>query len=79
MEVDGRILEGDHYTTTQTVKGGVDLSLMLLISISVLFTVVVALVVGFCVWKKRNPAYLQVVRMEDGSGIFLSNRGVTHY
>ena len=56
-----------------TVNGGIPLGIALAIAFGIMVFVVVALVAAFCFWKRRNPAYLQVVRMPDGTGEFISS------
>ena len=70
MTIDGKNYNGKSYKDTVTVKGGVPLEQYLIITFSVFIFLVAALIAAFCFWKRRNPAYLQVVRMEDGSGEF---------
>lgn len=60
--------KGKVYEVSITVNGGITLEIALAVAFGVLIFVVVALIVAFCVWKRRNPAYLQVVRMPDGTG-----------
>ena len=59
---------GPIYTTDITVNGGIPLAIALAIAFGIMVFVIVALAAGFCFWKRRNPAHLQVVRMADGTG-----------
>ena len=70
---------GAKYTTTVTVKGGIPITLALGVAFGCIIFIVIVLIGAFCFWKKRNPAYLQVVRMEDGSGLFLILLYITAY
>ncbi|XP_047137660.1 ephrin type-A receptor 3-like isoform X1 [Hydra vulgaris] len=63
----GKVLSGPDYTFEIKVPGGVSPVTTLGIAAGIIVFVVVVLVASFCIWKKRNPAYLQVVRMEDGT------------
>eukprot|EP00111_Clytia_hemisphaerica_P008286 TCONS_00024179-protein len=65
--VNGVLRKGESYKTTITVNGGIPLGIALAIAFGIMVFVIVALVAAFCFWKRRNPAYLQVVRMPDGT------------
>lgn len=66
--MDGKFLSGPVYETRVKVKGGIPLSLALGVAFGLITFIVIILISAFCFWKRRNPAYLQVVRMEDGTG-----------
>lgn len=51
-----------------TVSGGIALPLALGVAFGIIIFIVGILIIGFCIWRRRNPSYLQVVRMADGSG-----------
>ncbi|XP_057303646.1 ephrin type-B receptor 1-B-like [Hydractinia symbiolongicarpus] len=67
VNVDGKFLSGPVYETRVKVKGGIPLSLALGVAFGLITFIVIILISAFCFWKRRNPAYLQVVRMEDGT------------
>ena len=62
--------ESNNFKDPIEIKGGgVPLDIVLGSSIgSVIFVLVLAIVL-FLIWKKRNPPYTQVVRLENGQGI----------
>ena len=69
------ILDGKEFagpvslTKAIQIKGGVSLDLAVGAGVgAVIFVIVIAIIV-FVVWRRRNPPYTQVVRMEDGTGI----------
>ena len=68
VTIGGTEYKSDTYNTVIKVKGGISLSIALAVAFGVVVFIVIVLVACFCVWRRRNPAYLQVVRMEDGTG-----------
>lgn len=65
--VDGAVFQ---YSKEIQVKGGIPLTLTVAVAAGVVVLVVVSLMTAFCVWKRRQPPYLQAVRMENGTGRF---------
>lgn len=66
--VGGETFKGPEYKVIVTVKGGIPLAMALGVAFGIMIFVVIVLIAAFCIWKRRNPAYLQVVRMPDGTG-----------
>lgn len=67
--INGRELTGQFTALSEQVeiKGGVSLDLAIGGGVgAVLFCIIVGLI-AFFVWRRRNPPYTQVVRMEDGT------------
>lgn len=68
-----RVMASNKYGKGPTAKidakvvGGVPLNIYLGVAGGVLFVVILILTAIFLVWKRRHPAYTQVVRMEDGT------------
>ena len=61
-------MSGPTITNPVTVSGGIALPLALGVAFGIIIFIVGILIIGFCIWRRRNPSYLQVVRMADGSG-----------
>ena len=72
VTVNEKVLIGATYSTNVTVNGGISLPIALAIAFGIMAFVIFILAAGFCFWKRRNPAYLQVVRMADGTGKIIS-------
>ena len=66
--VDGKILIGGAEKFTVEVKGGVALGLAVGVGVGAVVFVLLVAFVGFVVYRKRNPPYEQVVRLENGKG-----------
>jgi len=68
--VNGKELVGPGSLTKEIqIKGGVSFDLAVGVGVgAVIFVIVIAIII-FAVWRRRNPPYTQVVRMEDGTGI----------
>jgi len=69
----GNTYKGVSSFTVVSIPGGVGLGLVVGVVAAIIILLIVVFIIVFCVWKRRHPAYLQVVRMEDGT-VKLPNR-----
>ena len=69
VTLNGKIIKGKVTTETVTIAGGVPLGLVVGVSVGVILIVVIIFVTLFILWKRKYPAYTEIERGEDGTGM----------
>ena len=70
VTLDGNIIKGKVTAETVTIVGrGVPLGLAVGVSVGVILLVVIIFVTLFMLWKRKYPAYTEIERREDGTGM----------
>lgn len=67
--LNGKIIKGKVTTETVTIGGFVPLGLTVGVAVGVILLVVIMFVTLFVLWKRKYPAYTEIERREDGTGM----------
>ena len=67
--IEGNTIKGKVKTIIVTTAGGVSLVLAISVSVGVILLVVIIFVTLLILWKRKYPAYTQIERREDGTGM----------
>ena len=68
--MNGKLLTGESSTFKDKihVKGGVALDMAIGVGVGVVLLVIIAAIIAFYIYRKKNPPYAQAVRLENGQG-----------
>ena len=73
--VDGKFVTGESagFKSPIEIKGdGIAVEVLSGAIVGSVILVIILAIVAFVIWKRRHPAYTQVVRLENGQGTFFA-------